>query len=138
MTIVISEDEIIYFDAVVQRLDLAIKPVRREIIYRDGTAPRPNDCHANVARWAAENPNVVPAYGWLVESDDGWFRQLVAHSLLAHADGRYIDITPMDPHERRFVVHIGPQEGFFGLLPRFSALTWPVPQLAGGVTQVQP
>lgn len=127
MTIFLTESDVAYFDALIARVDEAVAPQRREILFRDQSAPRRNDCHANAARFAAETEGLWPAHGWLIEADDGDYRRFAAHSLLTDAQGVFIDITPLDPYSPRFVAHIGSSAAFFAMLPRLNSLTWPTP-----------
>nr|WP_316626857.1 hypothetical protein [uncultured Brevundimonas sp.] len=129
MTIFLSEDDVAYFDALTKRAAGAAAPRRQTIIFRDGSEPRRNDCHANAARRAAEDPAVVPVHGWLIETDHGGFRRLAAHSLLRDGAGTLIDITPIDQEGLAFIEHEGSAADFFALLPRFNSITWPPPQM---------
>jgi len=58
-------------------------------------APEPNMCHDNAAIWADNNPEFTAVRGWLYFplGNASWCR-FVAHSVVAHDDGRLFDITP--------------------------------------------
>ncbi|MFT4956304.1 MAG: hypothetical protein ACI8U3_002709 [Brevundimonas sp.] len=125
MTILLTEQDVTYFDALKRRRSEAQSPGRPVVVFRDGTSPRRNDCHSNAARWASEDHHTVPVHGWLIEADDGYHLRLAAHSLLKDKKGGLLDITPMDPFSPLFLAHDGPAETFFALLPRFNTITWP-------------
>ena len=131
MTVSITPPEETYFKALWGRRDGAKVVAHREVVFRAGDRPSPHDCHGNVARFAAETPDVVPIHGWLIEADDGHHLRLVAHSLLKHVERGWFDITPLEPFRPPFLVHDGSAEAFFALLPRFNVVTWPLPGLTG-------
>lgn len=133
MTNFLTEQDIAYFEALWLCRTHAVRPVRRTVVFRDGTAPRPSDCHANAARWASEDSETVPVHGWLVECDDGYHLRLAAHSLVRDQEGTFIEITPTGPYDLPFLVHSGTAEDFFALLPRSNSIAWPVHQ---GVTEM--
>lgn len=135
MTRFITPLEADYFDALFARRDDAQRPELRVVTFRDGSRPRPNDCHANAARWASEDEDMVPLHGWLIEADHGYALGLAPHSLLRNASGTLIDITPMGSSTPRFLPHEGPAEAFFALLPRFNQISWP---LAPDMTEPAP
>lgn len=128
MTHWITIPEQAYFDSLLRRRADAREAVRRSVTFADGTAPRPNDCHANTARWSAQDGDLVPAHGWLIEADDGHFARFVAHSLLRSGDGALVEITPLGQARPRFLEHEGAVAEFFALLPRNNSITWPLPQ----------
>ena len=95
-------------------------------MFRDGEAARPNDCHANAVRWAAQTPDAIPVHGWLIEAQDAFQLHIVAHSVVADEHGRLIDVTPMPTASPRFILHRGTGEAFFRLLPHCNRVSWPV------------
>ena len=125
MTIILGEAEVAYFNAVFRRCGQADLAERRGAVFRDGSSPKPNDCHANAARMASEDPETTPVHGWLIEAGNDCYVRLAAHSLLRDRAGRLVEITPLGPCELRFIVHDGAAEAFFSLLPRFNQITWP-------------
>lgn len=130
MTQILTEQDITYFDALWLRRAEAKKVQRCIVAFRDESAPRRSDCHANAARWASENSEATPVHGWLIETDDGHHIRLAAHSLLKDLAGNLFDITPTHPFDPPFLIHNGGSEEFFALLPRFNSTIWPA--IAGG------
>ncbi|WP_395943297.1 hypothetical protein [Brevundimonas sp.] len=126
MTITFDADDVAYFDEVYGRRFEAISPKRLEVEFRDGEAARPNDCHANAVRWAAQTPDAIPVYGWLIEGQDAFQLRIVAHSVIANGRGQLIDVTPMPIPSPRFIPHCGTGDAFFSLLPRCNTVSWPV------------
>src|SRR5690606_13243473 len=95
MTITFDADDVAYFDEVHGRRSEALCPKPLQVVFRDGEAARPNDCHANAVRWAAQTPDAIPVHGWLIEAQDAFQLHIVAHSVVADEHGRLIDVTPM-------------------------------------------
>ncbi|WOB79900.1 hypothetical protein [Brevundimonas nasdae] len=126
MTITFGADDVAYFDEVHGRRFEALSPKRLEVEFRDGEAARPNDCHANAVRWAAQTPDAIPVHGWLIEAHDEFQLHIVAHSVVSDERGRLIDVTPMPIASPRFIPHHGTGDAFFGLLPRCNRVSWPV------------
>jgi len=101
--------------------------------YTEGTLPswsREGQCHRNADIWAEHNAQSRAVRGWLV-SDQGYgCYVLTAHSLVWDADReRLLDITPplFDPDRQsmRFLRHLGSEEEFMALLPRYTQVTLP-------------
>ena len=126
MTITFDADDLAYFDEVHGRRSEALCPKPLQVVFRDGDAARPNDCHANAVRWAAQTPDAIPVHGWLIEAQDAFQLHIVAHSVVADERGQLIDVTPMPIASPRFIPHRGTGDAFFRLLPRCNRVSWPV------------
>ena len=126
MTTVVTASEQAYFQSLWQRRAESPDTVRREVTFADGSAPLANACHANAERWVAENPDFEVVRGWLIESDDGHFIRLAAHALVRNSQ-TLIEITPLRAAQPPFLEHLGADDTFLRLLPRFNSVTWPPP-----------
>lgn len=132
MTFAFDDEDARYFNEVLGRREQAVHPEVREVVFRSGQSPAPNDCHANAARWASETPGMTPVHGWLIQAQDPWRLHLVAHSLVQDRDGALIEITPLNGSTGGFLRHEGAADAFFQRLPHCNVVSWPVVDLSSG------
>jgi hypothetical protein len=71
---------------------------------------KPNDCHENARKYAAEHQGCTLIEGWLIEQFVGW-NYFNAHTVIELPDGSWIDPTPMDG-QHPFMRHLGNEEDF--------------------------
>jgi hypothetical protein len=90
------------FDELRSRAHDAIHVPYRAVSFCAGDKPIAHQCHENVARWVAENPNCKAVRGWLVTS--GFL--LDKHTLVRSADGALFDVTPLQV-STPFIEHPG-------------------------------
>ena len=127
MTILVSELEADYFNAIVGRRHAAQRPRRIAVRFGDGTEPQASECHPNAERWVKENPDHAVVRGWIMESHSEYCTMLAAHSLVRDAHGDLIEITPLRSVHTPFLEHVGSDATFLALLPRFNSIPWPPP-----------
>ena len=92
----------------------------RPVSFRAGDKPMENQCHENVARWVAENPECAAVRGWLVTSGFLFDK----HSLVRSADGSLFDITPLKV-PTPFIEHPGDHGGFLRLGNQLNLVVHP-------------
>lgn len=107
-------------EAMRSRVPAASRVAFRSVSFRAGDKPVENQCHENVARWIAENPNCVAVRGWLVTSGFLFDK----HSLVRFADGPLFDFTPLKT-PTPFIEHPGDEDDFWKLGDQLNLVVHP-------------
>jgi hypothetical protein len=114
-----------YFDELYSRRDTGERLEPKPWKFANGEVPKPNDCHVNVDRWVAENPEHSAARGWVIDGGMGEHYNFVAHSAVRTPSGELIDITC--PKSLVLISHRGTPELFQSLSQWRPQIIWPEP-----------
>lgn len=127
MTILIEPWLTEYLDGIYARRGEAAEVPRKEVLYRDGSAPQRCCCHANVDRWVAESPACESVRGWAISARMGDAIMLEAHSIVRDADGALADITLKVTDQRApFIAHLGSEQEFEAAREVVNQIAWPL------------
>ncbi|WDD90313.1 hypothetical protein Bsp3421_000138 (plasmid) [Burkholderia sp. FERM BP-3421] len=95
-------------------------------------APRPGQCHAQVARWIAAHPDDHAVRGWLADGEGSGLQRFVAHSLVRTARGALLDVAfPTPAYPQIFIPHPAAAGDFLALVHGEPPLPWidiPLPE----------
>ena len=112
-----------YFEELYSRRNATdrLEPERWNFV--NGEVPKFGECHANVDRWIAENPEHKAIRGWVIDGGMGEYVNFVAHSAVRIPSGELIDITWRKP--LILIGHRGSAGLFHLLSQRFPNILWP-------------